>query len=245
MDAATQTEQAVAAAPPERRRVTIPASRPEPVLRSGGQLLLDFLTFPIRAFTLFHHDGFGLSCLATERFDYVARESRGFALDVGCGRGNRFVSHHLRGYGLGIDLFAYEGLTAEQLVPSLTTFPYDDATFDTVTFIANINHCPKNDRDQELSEAFRVLKPGGRALVTMGNPLAELLVHKVVWLWDKLFKTNVDMDTERGMEEGEEYYLTDEEITTRLKKAGFTIARKKYFTTQWFLNAVYVAVKAS
>ena len=83
----------------------------------------------------------------------------------------------------------------------------------------------------------------GRILVTMGNPIAELAVHKVVWTWDKLFGTNVDMDTERGMEEGEEYYLTDEEITSRLARAGFTGVRKKYFTTQWFLNAVFIAMK--
>lgn len=228
---------------PARRPVTIPAQRPAPVLRSGGQKLLDFLTFPLRAFTLFHHDGFGLSCLATERFDYVAREVRGFTLDIGCGRDNHFVRHQLRGHGLGIDLFAYEGLTAENLVESLTTFPYEDNTFDSITFIANINHCPRQDRDKELAEALRVLRPGGRIIITMASPVAELLVHKVVWLWDKLFKTNVDMDSERGMEEGEEYYLTDEEIRSRLKKAGFGPCRKKRFTTQWWLNAMYIAEK--
>lgn len=226
-----------------RRSVSVPATQPSPKVRSTGQMILDCVTFPIRAFTLFHHDGFGLSCLATDRFDYVAREVKGFNLDIGCGYGNTFVAHHLGGYGVGIDLFAYEGLTAENLVESLTTFPYHDNTFGTITFIANINHCPKPDRDRELAEAYRVLKPGGRIIITMASPIAELLVHKVVWLWDKLFKTKVDMDSERGMEEGEEYYLTDEEIRTRLATAGFTSITKKRFATQWFMNAMYIGTK--
>jgi len=49
-------------------------------------------------------------------------------------------------------------------------------------------------------------------VVTMGNPMAEILVHKVVWFYDKVFRTNVDMDSERGMDEEEAYFLTDSEI---------------------------------
>jgi len=83
------------------------------------------------------------------------------------------------------------------------------ATFDSVTFMANLNHIPKSQRDIELSEAYRVLKPKGNIIVTMGNPLAEIAIHKVVWLYDKLFGTNYDMDSERGMGAEEDYYLTD------------------------------------
>ena len=87
------------------------------------------------------------------------------------------------------------------------------------------------------------MQPGGKIIVTMGSAIAEILVHKVVWLSDKLFKTNVDMDTERGMEEEEEYYLTDREIRERLIKAGFRNIRKKYFFSQWGLNHLFVGEK--
>ncbi|MEW5870293.1 MAG: methyltransferase domain-containing protein [Chloroflexota bacterium] len=211
--------------------------------RSTSQKTKDFLTFPLRALTLFHRDRWGLSSLASERFDYVAAQVTGYCLDVGCGRDNRFVVEYLHGNGKGIDVYPYEGLSAENLVEDITHFPFPEAAFDSVTFIANINHVPRPQRDLELAEAYRVLKPGGNIIVTMGNPLAEVLVHKVVWLYDTLFKTHYDMDNERGMHAGEEYYLTDAEITTRLARAGFQRLTKHHFTTQWNLNHLFVGWK--
>jgi hypothetical protein len=51
------------------------------------------------------------------------------------------------------------------------------------------------------------------------------------------------MDSERGMEADEEYYLTDAEIRDRLTRAGFGGIAKKYFLTQWALNHLFVAKK--
>ena len=211
--------------------------------RSEWHKFLDVVTFPLRAFTLFELDKWGLHSLATERFDYVAREVRGFCLDVGCGKGNRFVQQFLGGNGRGIDVFPYEGLLPENLVVDLTRFPFGDATFETVTFIANLNHVPRSKRDIELAEASRCLKPGGNVIVTMGNPLAELLVHRVIFWHDKIFGTNYDVDTQRGMGEEEAYYLTDKEILQRLAAAGFRNISKKYFATQWGLNHLFVGWK--
>jgi SAM-dependent methyltransferase len=214
-----------------------------PLLRSRAQLAKDTLSFPLRAVTLFEDDRWGLSSLRTERFDYVAREVRGYCLDVGCGRHNLFVSRWLGGNGRGIDVFAYDGLGAEHLVDDLTVFPFADATFGTVTFIANLNHVPRSKRDAELAEALRVLRPGGNIVVTMGHPVAEVLVHKLVWLYDRLLGTRFDMDTERGMHEEEEYFLTDVEIVERLARAGFRDIAKKRFASQWGLNHLFVGWK--
>lgn len=211
--------------------------------RNKTQKIKDFITFPFRAFTLFERNRWGLSSLATERFDYASKEVTGYCLDVGCGRFNLFIDKFLNGKGKGIDLFAYEGLTEENIVEDLTSFPFDNSTFQTVSFLANINHIPKPQRDIELSEAYRVLKPGGNIIVTMGHPLAEIVVHQVVWVYDKVFKTNLDMDTERGMEEEEEYYLKDSEIIERLTRAGFKDISKKRFYTQWGFNHLFVGWK--
>ena len=211
--------------------------------RSPAQRVLDFVTFPLRAVSLFHRDKWALSSLASERFDYVAREVRGDCLDVGCGRGNRFITEYLDGNGRGIDVFPYEGLDPENVVDDLSTFPFPDEAFDSVTFIANINHIPEPQRDVELAEAYRVLRPDGNVTVTMGNPLAEIAVHKVVHLYDHFFQTNYDMDSERGMHEEEDFYLTDAEIIDRLKRAGFRSIRKKWFFTQWGLNHLFVGWK--
>ena len=212
-------------------------------MRNRNQKLKDFLTFPLRAFTLFHEDRWGLSSLASERFDYVASAVTGRCLDIGCGYGNRFVTEYLGGNGVGIDVYPYAGLTPEQIVEDMTRLPYVDASFDTVTFIANLNHVPEPQRDPELAEAYRVLRAGGNIIVTMGVPFVEVLVHQVVWLHDRFLKTNVDMDSERGMEEGEAYYLTDTEIRRRLTRAGFKRIIRKPFWTQWGLNRMYLGWK--
>lgn len=212
--------------------------------RTFKNILIDFFSFPLRAVTLFEKDKWGMSSLATERFDYVAKEIKGYCLDVGCGKNNRFINEFLFGNGKGIDVYEYEGLTKDNIVKNMSQFPFENKVFDSVTFIANLNHVPKYLRDIELKEAFRCLKKGGNIVITMGNPLAEILVHKVVWLFDKFFNTNYDMDSERGMEEEEEYYLFDSEIIDRLKKAGFIKIKKKFFLTQWCLNHMLIAFKS-
>jgi ubiquinone/menaquinone biosynthesis C-methylase UbiE len=211
--------------------------------RNQSQRIKDFITFPLRAFTIFHEDRWGLSSLASERFDYVAAEVRGHCLDVGCGYGNRFVTEYLGGNGVGIDVFPYEGLARENIIKDLTHLPFPDASFDSVTFIANLNHAPEPQRDSELAEAFRVLRRGGNIIVTMGVPFIEVIVHKVVWLYDRFLGTKVDMDSERGMEEGEDYFLTEAEIRERLARAGFREILRKPFWTQWGLNRLYVGWK--
>jgi SAM-dependent methyltransferase len=211
--------------------------------RSNTQRAVDFITFPFRALALIETDRFGLSSLATERYDYCFREVIGYCLDIGCGKNNRFVNEFLNGNGRGIDIYPYDGLTEEHLVDDLTTFPFEDETFDSITFIANLNHIPESQRDQEFSEAYRVLKPGGNIIATMGNPLAEILTHKVIWFYDKVFKTNFDMDNIRGMSDEEAYYLLDPEIYERFTRAGFKRIRKKFFLTQWGLNHLFVGWK--
>ncbi|MEO6884440.1 MAG: methyltransferase domain-containing protein [Bacteroidia bacterium] len=213
------------------------------LLRSKSQKIIDFITFPIRAVTIFQDNKWGLSSLRSERFEYSAREVKGHCLDVGCGKHNLFINDYLQGKGIGIDVYKYDGLTDEHIVNDITHFPYENNTFESVTFIANINHVPRPKRDVELAEAYRCLKTGGNIIITMGNPLAEILVHKVVFVYGKLFGAHHDMDTERGMEEGEEYYLTDTEIISRMKMAGFKNIEKKYFATQWALNALFVGTK--
>lgn len=207
------------------------------------QKFKDFVTFPLRALTLFTDNKWGLSALRSERFDYVAREVTGYCLDVGCGTHNVFINRYLNGNGKGIDIFPYDGLSDENIVEDLTKFPFDDATFDSVTFIANLNHIPKSMRDIELAEAHRCLRTGGNIIITMGNPMAEILVHKIVWWHDNVFGTDHDLDTRRGMHAEEEFYVKDSQILERLERAGFENISKKYFLTQWGLNHLFTGWK--
>jgi SAM-dependent methyltransferase len=211
--------------------------------RSLTQVVIDLLTFPLRAFLLFEEDKWGFSSLRSERFDYVSREIRGYCLDVGCGRNNIFIKKNLKGNGNGIDIFPYDGLGKENLIDNISRFPFENETFDSISFIACINHIPEQFRDIELQEAFRCLKHGGNIIITLANPLAGILVHQVVRVYDLLLGTNHDMDNERGMDEGEQYYLKNQEVKDRLHRAGFESPHIKYFLSQWGFNHLFVAYK--
>lgn len=212
-------------------------------MRSAQQLVIDFVTFPVRAVLPVQESRWGLTSRPDERFDYVARYVTGRVLDIGCGRNNTFVRRHAPPGSIGIDVFAYEGLTSDQIVEDMTNLPFEDQSFDTVTFIANVNHIPSGDRAAEFAEAFRVLRPGGRTIVTMGSKVAEVLVHRMVHTYDRVFGTNLDMDGERGMHEDEEFHLDDHEIRRLLTDAGFIDIHKHRFTTQWGLNHLFLGTR--
>jgi ubiquinone/menaquinone biosynthesis C-methylase UbiE len=215
--------------------------------RSVVKKVVDTITFPLRAsFAMGRTEYrlFGLSSFSDERYDYVARMVRGYCLDIGCGY-NRFIKEYCSNNGIGIDIFPYEGIEKEHVLKDLTRLPFADNTFDTVTFIANINHVPKNDRDRELGEAYRCLKLGGNIIITNGNPIAEFLVHNMGFLYYNviyyglLHKPNIP-----GHAEGDDQlFLSDNEIYGRLKKLGFKNIRTKHFTTQLFLNHMIIAEK--
>ncbi len=211
--------------------------------RNNLQKILDFFTFPLRALTLFENNRFGLSSLRSERFDYVSREVTGRCLDVGCGKNNIFITEYVKNEGNGIDVFPYEGLTDKELVKDITHFPFPDREFESCTFIASINHIPRNQRLTELKEAYRCLKMGGTIIITMGNPLAEIIVHKLTHFYSTIIPHFTDMDTERGMHHDEDYYLTDVEIIQLLRTVGFKKIKKIYFYSQWLLNHLFVGLK--
>lgn len=211
--------------------------------RDFVQKIKDFLTLPLRSLFLFEGSKWGLTSTQSERFDYAAREVMGYCLDVGCGKYNLFVRDYLDGHGKGIDVFRYEGLLEENIVADISHFPFPDESFGSVTFIANLNHVPRSLRDQELSEAYRCLKPDGNIIITMPCAFAGILIHKIVHAYDSLFGTSYDVDTVRGMCEEEEYYLTDKEIRERLDKVGFKCVVKKQFLTQWRMNHLFVGWK--
>lgn len=183
------------------------------------------------------------SSLQSERFDYVSGEIIGYCLDIGCGRNNRFINEYLHGNGIGIDVYPYAGLTSDNIVEDMTKLPFCRETFTSATLIANINHIPNSMRKTELQEIYRVIQYNGNIIVTMGNPIAEILIHKIVNLYDRIFRTHFDVDTERGMEEDEQYYLRYQEIIDLLQEVGFRNISIELFLTQWGLNGMIIGWK--
>ena len=122
---------------------------------------------------------------------------KGKLLDIGCGT-NRLVKAYRAkgGEGTGVDVYQWDGV--DLLVEDTSKLPFPDASFDTITFIACINHIP--NRLDVLREAHRLLTPDGRVVLTNLPPGLSRLWH--AWaFWD-------NDQHERGMAEGEVFGFT-------------------------------------
>jgi SAM-dependent methyltransferase len=85
--------------------------------------------------------------------------------------------------------------------------PYEDGTFDLVVSNQVIEHLP--DTDTFVREAFRVLKPGGRAVVSTENLASWHNVASLFLGWQPFSLTNVSEDAMAvgnplGLHRGEE-----------------------------------------
>jgi SAM-dependent methyltransferase len=152
---------------------------------------------------------------------------RGYVLDIGCGN-NRLISEYRQkgGFGLGVDVFDWGA--QDLLVEDTSDLPFGEATFDTVTMIACINHIP--NRLDVMSEAYRILKPDGSLILTNLSPALSKIWHMYAF-WDK-------DQHQRGMREGEVFGLNDIEVEALATKSGFLPKMKRGFS--WNLNTIYV-----
>jgi SAM-dependent methyltransferase len=211
---------------------------PSPIRRRPRVgVLADAVCFPIRALFMGPKGYLGLSSLREERMRTVAEFCRGGVLDIGCGPHNLFIRDFIgTANGTGVDVFAYEGVP--QVVDDATLLPFAESSFDTVTLIAVGGHIPKSKRAAEFHEIARVLKPGGRLVMTEGEPITQWLAH-TWWHFYLGLQGKTDIDHERGMEEDEQYCMPRNELNGYLNTAPFRLVHRRPF--MWRLNTVYVA----
>jgi len=169
----------------------------------------------------------GWSSLEEERLRAVLPQVEGRLLDVGCGA-NRLVRCY-GGDSVGVDVHDFGG--GALIVDDTRHLPFDDGSFDTVSFVACLNHIPY--RAEALREAYRVLPPGGRIVLTMINRLFGRVGHAIWWYGE---------DRHRGgMAEGETGGLNVSEVIDLLGGAGFENARRRRFC--YGMNGLYLATK--
>lgn len=156
----------------------------------------------------------------------VLKHIRGRLLDLGCGYNNLVAGYSA--FGVGVDVFPWAGV--DVLVGDAAKLPFPDASFDTVTILAALNHIP--NRDQALKEIYRLLRPDGQLILTMISPLVGQFAHVVF---------RHDEDVRGGMEEGELKGLTNQQVRALLTDAGLPIRREQPF--QFGLNRVFIAQK--
>lgn len=169
---------------------------------------------------------FGWTTLEEQRRAVVLPEVRGRLLDIGAGE-NRLVRSH--GQGVGVDVHDWGG--GAKVVEDTAALPFDDASFDTVALVACLNHIP--NREAVLREAWRLLAPGGRLVVTMIDPILGGIGHAIWWYGE---------DRHRGgMQPGEVGGLWPRDVIRLCEAAGF--ARRVHRRFVYGMNNLFVFEK--
>jgi SAM-dependent methyltransferase len=160
----------------------------------------------------------------------VLSEISGRLLDIGCGE-NELVRAYRQfgGHGIGIDVYPWPGV--DRVVENSGKLPFEDGSFDTITFVACINHIP--NRREALHDACRVLTDNGRLVITNLAPTVSRIWHFFAF-WDK-------DQHERGMKEGEVWGFTTAELIEMLSEAGFEVLEMARFS--WGLNQLLLCAK--
>ena len=197
------------------------------IRKSLLQQVKDFVLAPLRLILLPDDlsTTLGLTSLEKERINAVLPHIEGQLLDIGAGR-NTLVKAY--GNGMGVDIHEWGG--GALIVQDSSRLPFADHEFDTITFLACLNHIP--NRAAVLLEANRLLKDDGRLLITMIDPIIGGIGHRVWWYSE---------DKQRGMAPGEVYGMWNSEIHSLCENAGFTIVKHERFV--YGLNNLYVARK--
>ena len=168
----------------------------------------------------------GLTSLEEERINAALPYCQGKVLDVGCGK-NILVKKY--GNGVGIDIYDWGG--GAILVEDSSNLPFSELSFDTITFLASLNHIP--NREEVLKESRRLLKNNGRIIITMINPILGYIGHKIWWYAE---------DKKRGMQKGEAYGLWKKNIIDLANESNLKLIKHKRFL--YFLNNLYIFKKA-
>jgi len=193
--------------------------------KSVPQAIWDAMGLPFRL-ALFPQDwlpNLGWTTLEDERIAAVLPLVCGKLLDVGAGR-NTLVRRY--GHGVGVDIHDWGG--GATLVDNAAQLPFADQSFETVTFVACLNHIP--NRGEALIEARRLLRPDGRVVVTMIDPVLGAIGHAIWWYGE---------DRQRGgMKPGEVGGLWTSDIQALGQRAGFELVHHRRFV--YGMNHVYV-----
>ncbi len=176
-----------------------------------------------------------LTSLRAERYAAVLPTLRGCILDVGAGD-NALIRLYRKmqrnsedaAASVGVDVVDWGGDTLK--VASSENLPFEDGSFDTVCFIACLNHIP--ERAGALKEAHRVLKPGGTVVATMIGRLIGGIGHAIWWYSE---------DKHRDIAEGEVMGIDSGNMLDLFHQAGFENVSVKRFV--YGMNYLFVATR--
>lgn len=120
-----------------------------------------------------------------EKFLETQREA--CIIDLGCGEGVLVKAYRAKGYNItGMDLH-YESEHVKRA--SILETGYPDGSFDLVLCMDVIEHLSFGDQEHALNEIQRLLRPGGKLLLTVPN-LAHLASRLSFLVRGKLIRTS-------------------------------------------------------
>jgi len=123
--------------------------------------------------------------IAAHHLDDAGLKGQGVLLDIGCSTGAMLIAATRAGWqATGIDValrwmivgrkrFEEAGLTADFVCANAMQLPFPAASADAITGTDLLEHV--RDPQKALAEAYRAVRPGGRALFTANNRFAPLL----------------------------------------------------------------------
>ena len=140
-------------------------------------------------------------------------------LDAGCGQGSPVLSELCEfapAVGLDIsrtqlELAGENAPSARRLQGDLANLPFREGSFDAVTAFHSLIHVPKGQHRTVVHEFARVLRPGGRVLLTEGT--GEWTGTNPDWL-----DTGVEMQW---------HIAGADETRSQLRRAGFTLQAER------------------
>jgi SAM-dependent methyltransferase len=169
----------------------------------------------------------GLTPIDHERIRFVFPYCRGRLLDVACGNNLLALTY---GNGTGCDIHPYPRISVRC---DSARLPFRSASFDSVAMLACLNHIVR--KRETLEECRRVLKDGGRLLVTMIPPW-------VGWFSHAIRKRHDPDQLERGMSHEEDWGLGGRELARLLESSRLRLVLHRRF--MWGLNNFYMALKS-
>ncbi len=144
-------------------------------------------------------------------------------LDLGCGTG-LFVQRYVATGGLAVGLDISRGMVRRACkrcagssftVGTAEVLPFKDASFDALSSLLAFSYL--NRPDQMLAEAYRVLKPGGTAVIcTLGKNVFTSGLPAVYQIGEVMKIRHV------GMGAFNEHYYSRDELFTLFSESGFS-----------------------
>jgi SAM-dependent methyltransferase len=147
-------------------------------------------------------------------------------LDIACGDGELSLRIAAKGADVyGLDMSA-EGIASAQRLAKIAKLkceftigdaerlPYADGFFDNIVCSSSLEHF--KDDAQSLNEMHRVLKPGGKAVLTVDS---------------FTYPINPALKEQHREMCSVEHYYTREDMAAALKDAGLTLSRSEYLLT--------------